>query len=298
MLLGAVWIITILGSASATGSLHVGADVSCACQNGCSAGSASGQGRPNAHKESRPSCSSPTSEEIGIAVSDGKDAGAVDDGAIPPPAQVTEVIALDLAPRQRVLVGESKGGKEAGAGEVQAVDRRRGPRHHPKTSGGCPARRGGPLPEAAAAVTVARREGSIDQPVEMHREGDGGRRADVAVAVPAAAERERLEFAQIPLGDGAVEVDADPLEAEIDHHPEEFPIVVGKSVRPRLEEIGRDIAPGARFVERFPQMFGHKAQRKADRRELDHALVAIADLSPIFGMVRIGAVREAARVES
>ena len=120
---------------------------------------------------------------------------------------------------------------------------------------------------------------------------------DIAVAVPAVAEIERLDLLRIALVERAVIVGADAGEAHADHQPEEFPVVVGEVAGVPAPEIVGDLRAGA-GVERLPELVGHEAQGKADRRQLDQPLVNLARPAPEFRMIGIAAIGETARDRS
>ena len=141
-------------------------------------------------------------QEIGIGVADRQHAVAVEDRLARPPAEIAQVVALDLPPGQRLDAGIGERAPEAGMGEAvgqaaaEGQGRSVGRVPVPDRAGRMRRRARG----SAAARSVSPEKHGIDQPVEVEGEGDvvvGA--ADRPVAIPAIAEREAFEVVEIGL---------------------------------------------------------------------------------------------------
>src|SRR5688572_7655597 len=56
-------------------------------------------------------------QKIGVSVADGEYTVAVKNRLFRPPAEIAQIVALDLAPWERLYAGEGEGTPEAGMGE-------------------------------------------------------------------------------------------------------------------------------------------------------------------------------------
>ena len=226
---------------------------------------------------------------VRVAVAHGESPFGVEDGPLPPPAEVAAGVPGGLGPRDGLDVGGGQRAPQAALGEAVA---------EAAAVGDGRAVGGEPGPELAGErggvghVPVVAAELEVQERVGVEREGvvvvDAAARAVLEDGV---AELELPHAFEVRGRDGGVVLDADALEAVPGEDREVMPVGVGDARAVGGGDPGGDLVFGL-AVQGVPDLLGGEGEGPADGGGFDDALAARAAVADVPGVVGVEGARE------